>query len=260
MDPPAGTVVGVRATTTLRVCSFNIWGLFGDWPQRLEIIVREWGKVDADVVMLQEVCRGAGHDQLAELSEGLGYPFMARASTIAHTDGVEEGVALLSRRPLMHVESVLLPHSQPMRVLLMADVAFGGETVKVATTHAAFHPEPAIDRQLERILAVGGGRVALGGDLNVTPARVAATRGHERFADALAGHEGRTWPVCSMEEFAASWRAKTGREMDFPIHPGRLDHLLIRGLRVASSSITILGGPDLGYASDHASVIADLDL
>lgn len=240
------------------MCSFNIWGLFGDWPRRLRIISAEWAKVDADVVMLQEVCRGAGYDQLVELSERLGYPHVARASAIAHSDGVEEGVALMSRRPLVNVESVLLPMSNPPRVLLMADVAHAGGTVRVTSTHAAFQPEPVIDRQLERILAVGGTRVVLGGDLNVTPARVAATAGHERFTDALSGHEQITWPVCSIAEFSESWREKTGREVTFPINPGRVDHLLVRGVDVASSAITTLGDAERGYASDHASVIADL--
>lgn len=244
----------------LRVCSLNIWGFFGDWDQRREIIAREWPRIDADVVLLQEVRRRSGVDQLRELSSCLGYPHWVRSATNVLGEGDDEGVAILSRLPLARLESLSLADSHPARAMVSATVSIDGLEIEVASTHTVFHPEPVLNQQLAQVTALEGQRVVIGGDLNTGPAHVAAYASERGLEDVLGDDETPTWPACGPEEFSRAWQQATGREPDFPIIPRRLDYLLTRGVVVHHAHAVAIGDPERGMGSDHACVLSDLEL
>lgn len=245
----------------LRVATLNLWGVFGDWPTRLTILSDTWGLVDADVVCLQEVCRDALTDQVAEVADTLGYPHRVCSWCITHEDGREEGVAIISRVRLERTEALLLPTSHPPRSLLSAHLAGIARAPVIATTHVVFHPDPVLEAQLARVgaHAIAHPRLILGADLNASPSRVARAIGHLGLHDAHAQSLTPTWPSIDPEQFAALWERRTGRALDFPLIPARLDHLLSHGLRARGSGIVTLRN-DLGHASDHACLYADYPL
>src|SRR3954453_19346840 len=98
--------------STLRVASVNLWGLFGDWEARRALLLEGWSRIDADVVVLQEARLPGAGDQARDLQLGFDLDYAARDPRAAAGEE-HEGVAILSRCPLRHVESFALPHHHP---------------------------------------------------------------------------------------------------------------------------------------------------
>lgn len=161
-------------TDTLRIATLNLWGFFGNWPARLQLLERMWADVDADVVLCQEVCCAPGLDQAAVVAQALRFEHRALALA-ADVDGHREGVALLSDLPLSCVTSLPLPDSTPRRVALYANVPLGVRELTVASAHAVCTPTPARCAQIQALAALAlEGPVVLGADLNATPEQLAA--------------------------------------------------------------------------------------
>lgn len=246
---------------TIRVMSLNLWGFFGEWDRRRDVLRQEIEHISPDVIVTQEACRREGCDQHAELAHLLGYGHIAYAGG-HREDGHTEGVGIISRIPLVMVESLPLPDSHPRRCAISAAVSLpGGDRVRVIGAHTVFHPWPVLEAQITELVALavaGRGPVVLAGDLNTTPDHVAAHAGPMGLSDVLGEDSTPTWPGCPVEDFRAAWQAATGRETDFPIEPRRLDYILTGGLRAESARIQPLGSRAHGFGSDHAAVIADL--
>lgn len=241
----------------MRVATLNVWGLFGDWPSRRYLLSERWGAVDADVLLLQEVCSGPGVDQAAELGEALGYAHVERA--VGHRDGdVSEGVAILSRLPLAHPRVAPLPAGDPPRVVLTADVV-DGVPMRVAVTHTVVRPRAALSAQLRALGSLPGRPLVLGGDLNAGPERVHQAMRRRGLVD-LVPAGGVTWPVVPPGRWARSWQRVTGSMPAFPLTRRRIDFLLGRGVVARTAGITTIGDEESGYASDHAVVWADVAL
>ena len=101
----------------LTVGTLNLWGRWADWPGRLAALEAAWPEPGPDVLLLQEVrCDGLG-DQADEVADALGYP--ERVSVEGHrTDDGREGIAIVSRVPLLDAHDELLPTSEPARRIL----------------------------------------------------------------------------------------------------------------------------------------------
>src|SRR3712207_5639750 len=238
----------------LSVGTLNLWGRWADWPGRLAALEATWPHPGPDVLLLQEVrCDGLG-DQADEVADVLGYP--ERVSVEGHrTDDGREGIAMLSRVPLLDCRDELLPTSEPARRILVARVDLDGTAVSIACGHTVAVPEDVRAEQVRALLARTEDPLILGADLNEVPDRVAPLIADAGLEDALHGDDAATWPMCQMT-FGEAWRSQIGRAPHFSLEQRRLDYLLVRGMSVLDAGVEPLRGEDGTYASDHALVWA----
>jgi endonuclease/exonuclease/phosphatase family metal-dependent hydrolase len=250
--------MAMRREEVVRVATLNAWGRFAQWSARLQIMRRRWAAVDADVLLLQEVCADAHGDQAREVATYLRYPNVIWIEGHQVLGG-SEGLAILSRFPLADVRVDDLPASEPPRRMLSAALTKGGTSIRVVCAHTVAVPEDARLRQVAAVLACRDERVIIGGDLNAPPEEILPLAAAAQLEDSLAGAPTPTWPVCDVT-FGDSWTAEFGRAPHFSLHPRRLDYVLTRALRVANAGVEVLGDAAEGYASDHAVVWADIEL
>jgi endonuclease/exonuclease/phosphatase family metal-dependent hydrolase len=85
--------------TNVRIATWNVWGRYGPWAERLPAIVETLRGIDADIVGLQEVWEEDARSQAGELAAALGYPEPVYAANLER-DGVRSGNAVLSRWPI----------------------------------------------------------------------------------------------------------------------------------------------------------------
>ena len=243
-DRPSELVVG----------TLNLWGRWADWPARLEALRGCFPRPGPDVLMLQEVRHDAAGHQAEEVALALGYEESVTVEGHWADDG-SEGLAMLSRVPLVGAHAETLPTSDPARRVLVADVECLGGPVTLVCGHTVAVPEPVRREQVRALLARGGAPLVLGADLNDTPEAVAPLLRDAGLQDALDGDQAVTWPMNELT-FGEAWRSVIGHAPQFSLEPRRLDYLLSRGLRVAAAGVEELqpdGGP---HASDHALVWA----
>jgi endonuclease/exonuclease/phosphatase family metal-dependent hydrolase len=249
--------LAARSGTLPRVLSvgtLNVWGRWADWPDRLDVLRETWPHPGPDVLMLQEViCDGHG-DQAEEIAAAVGYPewFSIEGHRV---EDAREGVAILSRRPLLDAREEELPVSDPSRRVLLAEVEVDGTAVTVACGHTVASPEHIRLEQVHALLARNEDPLVLGADLNDVPAVVGPLIDAARLDDALGRDEVPTWPMCR-QTFGEAWRSQIGRAPHFSLEQRRLDYLLTRGMEVLSSGVEPLRADDGVFASDHALVWA----
>ena len=103
-DPGYGPLVETR----LRIATWNIWGRYGPWEERLPVIVENLRAIDADIVALQEVWEDDARSQAGELADALGYTEPVYAANLER-DGARSGNAVLARWPITRHEVLALP-------------------------------------------------------------------------------------------------------------------------------------------------------
>lgn len=239
------------------MATLNLWGRFANWPRRRALLAELLPALAIDVYFLQEVVCGDGRgDQLTEFAQLLGYRWTARviAESRPH-ETEEEGVAIVSRLPLLATAVWPLAPSHPPRHRLEASIDLDGQPIRLMTLHAAVAKEEGRDEQIAALGDLRACPLLLGSDLNAPPPLVRRLVG-ERFDDTLDWDERPTWPL-DAEEFAAAWQAKLGERPTGDRSARRLDYLLYRGLEVADSGTVALRDDD-GGASDHRLVWADV--
>jgi endonuclease/exonuclease/phosphatase family metal-dependent hydrolase len=240
--------------STLTVMSFNIHqgrDVGGTLDlDRTAAVVRAQ---DADLVALQEVGRhwsadSAFRDQAADLAALLDMDavFAANLDRDPPAPGSprrQYGTAILSSRPLLASEHVLLPRASEeseQRGMQVVDVDLDGAPLRLHNTHLGVSVQ---DRELQvaAILAEAAGASgphALLGDFNARPSAPDLAPLFDRLRDAwaLAGDgDGFTFPV--------------------PVATARIDYVLVSPeLSVAGVRIPPLTG------SDHFPLVADLTL
>ncbi len=174
----------------LRVVTLNFWGTEAPLDRRLALAVTQLRALAPDVIALQE-CRPldgvAGRTTADALADALGmHAHYARA--VAWTAGAypglpagQEGLALVTRAPLLEVKTLPLPEARPTeaRLLLSGRVATPGGPVWVHTTHLHHRLDDGLAREAQ-VLAVDAAIRACGrdtadapqilcGDFNATP-------------------------------------------------------------------------------------------
>jgi endonuclease/exonuclease/phosphatase family metal-dependent hydrolase len=119
----------------VRLMTWNIWWRFGPrWRERQPGIRATIARIAPDVVALQEVWSADGTTQAHELAEHLGfhatfaapsYPPAPGAAAQSDHDGVDLGVAQLSRWPILTSDAIAMParHRSWEPVILRATVA-----------------------------------------------------------------------------------------------------------------------------------------
>lgn len=226
----------------MRIATYNMWGRFGDPDTRLDILADHWLALDIDVLFAQEVPDEA---RAAAIAARLGYDHYATAHTGT------ECVMIAARTPLDAVLAVPLSASTPARTALVAAT----EGVQLVCAHTAFRPAPVVEAHVAEVCALAVSPTVVGGDLNAEPALVRPVAARAGLEDSLPGLTA-TWPT-DADGFRAAWSAHTGRRVDFPVVPRRLDYLLTRDCYVPAAGHRIISDAR-GMASDHALIWADV--
>jgi endonuclease/exonuclease/phosphatase family metal-dependent hydrolase len=167
---PYGPLVGTR----VRVVTWNLWGRLGEWRPRAHAIAETLAAIDADLVCLQEVWQDGELTQASMLADRL---HLQHAFAL---DRAEQGIALLSRWPLVEVDSRILPVPagvEDANVALRAVVDGPRGPLLLATTHLIPYPHrsEAREQQVRAVVDFVAERkrqppiTILGGDFNAAP-------------------------------------------------------------------------------------------
>jgi endonuclease/exonuclease/phosphatase family metal-dependent hydrolase len=92
---------GPLIDTTVRIVTWNVWGLYGPWEQREAAIAATLAKAGPDVVVLTESWSKGSDSQCARLAGRLDLPHHAFSGVPAQEDRAAlSGVAVMSRWPI----------------------------------------------------------------------------------------------------------------------------------------------------------------
>ncbi|MEV5549587.1 endonuclease/exonuclease/phosphatase family protein [Streptomyces sp. NPDC052309] len=263
----------------MRVVTWNLWWRFGPWEERQKAILAVLRELRPDVVGLQEVWAADDGGNLAEWLAGeLGLHWAWAASEAPERwqrrigDGtVGIGNAVLSRWPVVERAALRLPAPGELddgRLALYARLDAPGHRVPFFTTHLTSAPHAsAVRRRQVAALAefVAAHRRGTGfppvvtGDFNAPPdSDEVRLLGAERLSDAW-GHAGPGVPSVTWDRANpyVSDNGEPGARIDYvhvgPPGPGGLGR--VRAVRRAGD-----GPVDGVWPSDHAAVVADLDM
>jgi endonuclease/exonuclease/phosphatase family metal-dependent hydrolase len=92
---------GELIETTVRIVTWNVWGLYGPWRERERAIAATLRDVRPDIVVLTESWARRGDSQSARLAGPLDLPHHAFSGVAAQEDAAAlSGVAVMSRWPI----------------------------------------------------------------------------------------------------------------------------------------------------------------
>jgi endonuclease/exonuclease/phosphatase family metal-dependent hydrolase len=162
----------------LKVVTLNLWGEQPPLERRMELAVEGLRSLAPDVIGLQEVRQipGTLENQAEMLARALGMQWHFAPAT--PWGGGDEGLAILSRLPIVDRGAHELPHAVPTerRLLLHAAVDTPAGRVEVFTTHLNYRLTDGGKRedQVVAIDTIVGGVASelpkiLCGDFNATP-------------------------------------------------------------------------------------------
>ena len=162
---------------SVRVMTWNLWWRFGPWEARQPAIATVLRDEAPDLVCLQEVwAEDSGDDQAAMLADRLG--FHHARTPAPYWNGMSLGNAILSRWPILGVESVRLPNleGEPShRSALMAVVDAPSGAIPVVSVHTEYRFDQSTTRVAQTSALAkfvkqqhdaGSFPVIIGGDLN----------------------------------------------------------------------------------------------
>jgi endonuclease/exonuclease/phosphatase family metal-dependent hydrolase len=180
----------VAPSQNLRVITLNFWGTEPPLDRRIELAVKQLRALKPDVLCMQEVrpLDGvSGRTTAHVIAEALGmHAHYATSCTWTAGDGSmtaagQEGLALLSRTPLLDTKTIALPDGRPAltRLLLSGLVGTAADPVWVHTTHLHYALDDGIARE-NQVVAIDDAVRAIGrtnttaphiltGDMNATP-------------------------------------------------------------------------------------------
>src|SRR5882757_6695746 len=106
MDDIPPRSYGRLIETTVRVITWNVWGLYDPWQDREAAITTTLRNAHPDIVVLTESWVKGGHSQCARLADPLGLPHHAVSGVQAQEDEAAlSGVAIMSRWPIRRESS-----------------------------------------------------------------------------------------------------------------------------------------------------------
>ncbi len=163
----------------LRVLTVNFWGTEPPLDRRLALAIRQLKVLAPDVICMQE-CRPldgvSGRTTADELGHALGMNVhYAMSCTWNAGDGNmakagQEGLAILSRSPILEVKTLALPEPRlaDARLLLSARITTPDEPVWVHTTHLHYRLDDGVARE-KQVLAIDDAIRACGRDAMTPP-------------------------------------------------------------------------------------------
>jgi endonuclease/exonuclease/phosphatase family metal-dependent hydrolase len=230
--PAVAADTGAGNGVALKVVSFNIeYGIRMD--SAIAVLAGDPALRNADVLLLQEM-DAKGTERVADT---LGMWYVYYPSVFRYNTHRDLGNAILSRWPIIEDRKLILPHlariTHGQRAATAATIRVGDAPVRVYSLHlgtmAGLAPAARRD-QLKEVLADAKRypRVIIGGDLN------------DPGIAGIARDVGYAWPT---------------QHGPATTEIGRLDHILLKGLRSPDSAAagTVL---DVRGASDHRPVWA----
>jgi endonuclease/exonuclease/phosphatase family metal-dependent hydrolase len=102
---------GPLVESTMRVVSWNVWGMFGPWQERQNAITAELRSLSADVVTFQEAFSLPEYEQTRETASALGFPYHEFVGERGE-DGVYSGTSTMSRWPILSTDTQALTDSR----------------------------------------------------------------------------------------------------------------------------------------------------
>ena len=232
---------------TLRILQLNTWNVEGPWPLRLAEIVAQIGRLDPDVVCLQEVVSGtdgrsSAHvlaDSLAAAGSGpwhvayAGEPYPAEV--LGLPEGAFWGVAVLSRWPIDAQHSQLLEDGYPSMWNVLHARTNGLDVYSTHLTPAAHdgvwreRQVLEVDEFVRRHRSPGSPLpVILCGDLNAAP-----DASEIRFLTGLQSLSGRStyfqdaWALAGDGGPGHTWDPANPFAAPLHLHPKRVDYVLV---------------------------------
>ena len=160
-------------TTTLRAVTINFWGLEAPLDRRLDLAETQLRELDLDVVAMQEVRPLHGHGVGVGVGDGgrttadllAGRLGMTAAYHVAvawpeHAFGIgtpagQEGLAILSRLPILDRRATELPEARPTdtRILLSAQIETEAGPMWFHTTHLHYRLDDGVARE-KQVVAI----------------------------------------------------------------------------------------------------------
>lgn len=254
----------------LRVLTFNLW--VDHEPQaRLDAAAPAIAALAPDVVLLQEVRAHAGLVNTAtQLADALRMPGRAFTPMSRPKAVKTQGVAILSRYPLLDPHTTDLPHDEvPLRYrMLSARLQLGGRTLGVHTTHLRWQPGAGAMRRdqakvmVKAIDAYHCDAHVLGGDFNATAdapeLEPLVARMLDTFAERTPGAPGLTW---SAKNPTTAEAAAHGIVPDRRIDLLWSSPIALGGVASIDDARVVLDAPVGGrWLSDHFGLLVDLSL
>lgn len=276
-----------------RVLSWNVWWRLGPWQARHPAILRVLAEEAPDVLALQESWATGDARQVDVLGEVCGLRHTAfsrngrsdlwRTRIGARGDGVEFGVAVASRWPLLEVAEVVLPLGggpEEGRTALGVVVDHPDGPLPVVTTHLTSHPTAGAVRrhQLDAVSylawrlraradALGPTRLPLlvTGDFNAHPDSDPVRRFGGVLGEPVIPRFGFVdcWSYRHPDDPGHTWVTRNAHVVDWSPQ-ARIDYIFIgvddlgrRGL-VDEVALVGDGGGDGVWPSDHLGVRLDL--
>jgi endonuclease/exonuclease/phosphatase family metal-dependent hydrolase len=263
----------------LRCLTLNLWGAEPPLERRMRVVAAGLRTLRADVVALQEVREVPA--QLPNQAEAL-----ARAVGLHHVfepavafAGGHEGLALLSREPILEHQVLELPHAQPAerRILLSARVADGQGSIWVHTTHLNYRLAHGKQRedQVQAIDASLAGRTTdrpqiLMGDFNARPEsdEIRWLRGLVSLGGRRTYHQD-AWDRLHPGETGWTWARANPytAKLAFLEPDRRLDYIFVTPMRSDGRGTVhdcriVFDQPEADgvFASDHFGLLAEIQV
>jgi len=276
---------GPLLETRVRIATWNLWGRYGPWAQRLPAIVETLRRVDADIVGLQEVWEDDERSQAAELAAALGFTEPVYAANLER-DGARSGNAVLSRWPIGRSEVRTLPREArgrgdatftddegEERLVVLAEIDGPRGPIQIFCAHLSWRADHSAIRQAQ-VAEIS--RFVRESRPRPFPAVVLGDLNADRDSDELRMIIGQSpgavpgvvlrdvWECVGNTDRGATWSntnpfAAAGLDLD-----RRIDHILL-GAPKANGCGHPLGAAIFGteyidgmLGSDHYGIVADL--
>jgi endonuclease/exonuclease/phosphatase family metal-dependent hydrolase len=272
-----------------RFVTLNLWGDHVPLGERLHAAAAALGRLQPDVVFLQEIRAGEGlantATTLAERLDGkygVSYAPATRGERGTWGTGSgagEEGLAILTTHTVSSVVHRELPEARPneRRILLSARVEIAGRGVWCHTTHLHWRLADGVARERQAVaiddacheLAAGGAEVhVLAGDFNAAPDcdEIRFLRGRHTLAGRRTYWQD-AFQVSRPREDGFTWARRNPNIIPWLEPDRRIDYIFVsperRGAvaRVLDARV-VLDAPDEDgvWPSDHFAVMAVVEL
>jgi endonuclease/exonuclease/phosphatase family metal-dependent hydrolase len=151
-DPGYGPLVSTR----VRIATWNLWGWYGPWAERMGAIESSMRAVDADIWALQEVWADGERNQARVLASALGYEHVVFDANLER-DGAFSGNAVVSRWPIRTHDVLVLPRTAgdarddegEERLVVFAEIDGPRGPIQVYCAHLSWRDDHSAIRQAQ---------------------------------------------------------------------------------------------------------------
>lgn len=263
------------------LATLNLWGENGPHERRLDLIAEELERLVPDVLALQEVREVPGQlvNQAETLARRLGHAHAFAPSTT--WGGGVEGLAILSRFPILESRHRRLPHATDSEGRIMLSARLDGPRggLWVHTTHLSYRQNEgqlredqvvALDEEVTACIVTSGEPQILAGDFNTVP-----ESDEIRWLCGLTSLGGRrvfyqdAWATMHPTEPGVTWARENPfrARMNWLRSDRRLDYIFVTAARrdgrgTVRDARLVFNRPDPDgiYPSDHYGLLAEVQM